>query len=193
MRAFLDRFALWVNRMLDRLPSGVRTVARQFTQVGIVGLAGFVIDVGIFNLLRWLVPGWGPILPKILSTALAIVANWLGNRYWTFRGERRKEVVREGVEFLVVSAFGALIPLACLAVSHYLLGFRSQLADNISANVIGLVLGTVFRFTFYRLWVFHPDRGTPVPSSGDAVTVGAAPPSSGDAPLDPPAAHRPDR
>ncbi|MSW42688.1 MAG: GtrA family protein, partial [Actinobacteria bacterium] len=30
----------------------------------------------------------------------------------------------------------------------------SPLADNVSANVIGLGLGTIFRFWSYRRWVF---------------------------------------
>jgi putative flippase GtrA len=51
-----------------------------------------------------------------------------------------------------------LIGLACLAVSHYVLGLTSPLADNVSSNVVGLALGTTFRFTLYRAWVFHPAR-----------------------------------
>ena len=182
-----------VDRIFARLPGSMRTIARQFTQVGLVGLIGLVIDVGVFNLLRWLVPELGPIWPKVISTALAIIANWIGNRYWTFHDERRREVVREGAEFVLVSALGALIPLACLWVSHYVLGFTSQLADNISANVIGLVLGTLFRFTFYRLWVFHPERGTRPAGDDRELTPAAARPSSpGDTP-DRLAAPRPDR
>ena len=38
------------------------------------------------------------------------------------------------------------------------LGFTSLLADNISANVVGLVLGTAFRFLMYRYWVFGSTR-----------------------------------
>lgn len=181
MRAFLDRIAAAVNARLGRLPVGIRTIARQFTQVGIVGLGGLVIDVGVFNLLRWWYPEWGPIWPKVISMALAIVANWIGNRYWTFRDERRRELVREGAEFVLVSAVGALIPLACLWLSHYVLGYTSQLADNVSANVIGLVLGTLFRFVCYRVWVFHPDRGTPLQRHRDEeITPAAARPSSPD-------------
>jgi len=159
--------------LIARVPRSIRVLARQFMQVGLVGLGGFVIDVGVFNLLRWTMPGLGPIIPKIISTGLAIAANWLGNRYWTFRRERRQEVVREGAEFLVVSLIGALIPLACLGISHYVLGHTSQLADNISANVIGLILGTAFRFTCYRLWVFNPRRGE-AEDAREPLTVGAA-------------------
>jgi len=180
VRVFLDRMAASVDRIFARLPGSMRTIARQFTQVGLVGLIGLVIDVGVFNLLRWLVPELGPIWPKVISTALAIIAN------------RRREVVREGAEFVLVSALGALIPLACLWVSHYVLGFTSQLADNISANVIGLVLGTLFRFTFYRLWVFHPERGTRPADDRELTPAAARPSSPGETP-DRLAAPRPDR
>ena len=46
-------------------------------------------------------------------------------------------------------------------VSHDVLGYTSRLADNISANVVGLALGAVFRFWTYRKFVF---RRTEAPS-----------------------------
>ena len=116
--------------------------------------------------------GAGPVWAKVISTTLAIIVNWIGNRYWTFGNERRPQVWREGIEFGLVSVGGMLIGLLCLWISHYLLGYTSLLADNISSNVIGLALGTAFRFVFYRLWVFNPKRSAvdePVSlrSSGD--------------------------
>jgi putative flippase GtrA len=142
---------------------------------------GFVIDVGVFNLLRatLLEPSViheGPFIAKVISTSLAIGANYLGNRYWTFGATKRTQVVREGVEFVVVSVGGMLITLACLWISHYALGFTSVLADNIAGNVIGLGLGTVFRFAFYRSWVFHPSRSMPLrPAESPVVPASGAP------------------
>ncbi|HTC70349.1 MAG TPA: GtrA family protein, partial [Acidothermaceae bacterium] len=43
---------------------------------------------------------------------------------------------------------------ACLAISEYGLHQHSSLAKNISANGIGLVLATSFRWWAYRRWVF---------------------------------------
>jgi hypothetical protein len=97
----------------------------------------------------------------VISTALAIIANWIGNRYWTFGRERRPQMVREGIDFVLVSLGGMAIGLGCLWVSHYLLGYTSLLADNISTNVIGLALGTAFRFWLYRVWVFSPKHTRP--------------------------------
>jgi putative flippase GtrA len=139
----------------------MRALVTQLTRFGLVGLVGLGVDVGVFNLLLLTVlrpdaVHEGPIMAKIISTSLAIVANWMGNRHWTFRGDRRHHWLREGIEFTIVSIGGMAISLFCLWISHYALGFTSLLADNIATNGIGLVLGTAFRFTFYRLWVFRP-------------------------------------
>lgn len=158
----------------------MRALIAQFARFGVVGLGGLVVDVAVFNLLRVTVLSpeaihEGPVIAKIISTSLAIIANWLGNRYWTFGARRRPHVLREGLEFALVSIGGMIIGLACLWISHYVLGFTSLLADNIATNVVGLALGTAFRFTFYRLWVFRAmepaDEMVPVGTSTPAPTT----------------------
>jgi putative flippase GtrA len=159
----------------------MRLFVTQLARFGVVGLIGLVIDVSVFNVLRatLLEPSViheGPFIAKFISTSLAIGANYLGNRYWTFGATRRSQVVREGLEFVLVSLGGMAITLACLWVSHYALGFTSVLADNISGNVIGLGLGTAFRFGFYRYWVFHPNRERPLrPAESPVSPAGLSP------------------
>lgn len=143
--------------------SKLRTLMMEFVRFGMVGGLGFIVDLAVFNLLvvTVLSPAHlheGPILAKLISACLAILVNWLGNRYWTFRHRRRADMLRESVEFFIVSVIGTGIGLGCLWVSHYLLGFTSLLADNISGNVIGLALGSLFRFVLYRVWVFGEHR-----------------------------------
>ncbi|MGO4691557.1 GtrA family protein [Glaciibacter sp. 2TAF33] len=135
----------------------------QVAKFGAVGLVGFAVDVTVFNLLRTTVfdphlVHAGPIYAKVVSTVLAILANWVGNRYWTFSRDRQSQTLREGIEFFAVSLAGMGIGLLCLWFTHYVLGHTSVLADNISSNVIGLALGAVFRFVLYRYWVFAPSR-----------------------------------
>ena len=100
---------------------------------------------------------------------------WLGNRYLTFRRERSPHALREAALFAVANLVGLLIAAGCLFVSHYVLGFTSQLADNISGNGIGLALGTAFRFAAYRWLIFSPrsriphrTRPTPHPAHSTA-------------------------
>jgi putative flippase GtrA len=145
-----------------------------------VGLVGVVVDVGIFNLLRLTVLApeiihEGPVIAKVISTSIAIVTNWIGNRYWTFGSMRRSHVLREGLEFALVSVGGMGIALLCLWVSHYLLGFTSALADNIATNVVGLALGTAFRFTFYRIWVFRPELDAKAAGEAESVSPVGSP------------------
>ncbi len=156
-------------------------LAAQLGKFGAVGLVGFAVDVTVFNILRTtmfdpeLVHA-GPIYAKIISTVLAILVNWIGNRYWTFGANRQSQTLREGIEFFAVSLAGMGIGLACLWFSHYVLGFTSVVADNISSNVIGLGLGAIFRFALYRYWVFSPNRGRTVgvgvaQGGGEAIAV----------------------
>jgi len=147
----------------------MRAMTGQFARFVSVGAVGMVVDLALFNLLRLTVLSpeavhEGPILAKLISTAVAILVNWIGNRLWTFREHRGRQLLREGLEFALVSLGGMAIALACLWVSHYALGFTSPLADNIASNVVGLGLGTLFRFTFYKLWVFSPHRGDTAPA-----------------------------
>lgn len=143
----------------------------QLGKFGVVGLIALVVDVGGFNLVRFaggrgLLYEW-PIAAKLLSASAATVVSWLGNRYWTFRHQRRSDAKREFVLFVVMCVIGTALALICLAVSHYVLRFTSPLADNISANVIGLALGTAFRFWAYRTHVFRepalPSRSQDAP------------------------------
>lgn len=139
------------------------TIARlgEMVRFGSVGLVAFVVDVGLFNLLRF---GPGALLAdqvlsaKVVSVAVAVLVAWLGNRYWTFPARRSTGGAgSHGAElgrFIVANLIGMAIAVGCLAVSHYLLGFTSPLADNIAANGVGLVLGTLFRYLAYRHWVF---------------------------------------
>lgn len=151
-------------------------LSRQAATFAAVGGAGFLLDVGVFNLLTATVLSsqveGGAIMAKAISTTLAIIANWIGNRTFTFGGTRRPDVVREAVEFALVSLAGGAIAIGCLGVSHYVLGFTTRFADNIAANVVGLALGAVFRFVVYRSWVFSAERAPaePVPSVIEPVS-----------------------
>ncbi|KAB1650469.1 GtrA family protein [Pseudoclavibacter endophyticus] len=147
-------------------------LVRQLGKFGLVGGVGFVIDISLYNVLvlTVLAPASiavGPLLAKTVSTLVAITTNWIGNRLWTFRQHRRRgDSAREGAEFFAVSLAGLVIGLVPLWVSHYLLGWNSLLADNI-ANVIGLGIGSIFRFALYRFWVFSPSRRRSRESPGD--------------------------
>lgn len=149
-------------------------VWREVAKFGMVGLMAFVIDVGLFNVLRFAGPdGEGvlfgkPLTAKMISVVLAITFSYFANRHWTYADRARTSFGREYVMFFAVNGVAMLIALGTLWTSHYALGLTSPLADNISANVVGLVLGTMFRFWAYRTYVF------PVEDSAEAESESLA-------------------
>ena len=146
-------------------------LVRELLKFGVVGGVAFVVDVGLFNLLLHLTEK--PLTSKAVSVIVATTVSYAGNRNWTFRRRSRSTVRREYSLFFFLNGVGLAIALACLAISHYLLDFTSRLSDNIAANVIGLGLGTAFRFWSYRRWVFPellPPAAAPTPTSSAADT-----------------------
>lgn len=143
-------------------------LVRELMKFGVVGGLAFVVDVGVFNLIHVATDGDKPLTAKTVSVVLATTVAYFGNRHWTFRHRGRSGLRREYLLFFLLNGVGLLIALACLAVSHYVLGFTGRVADNIAANVVGLALGTLFRFWSYRRWVFPavlPEAAAgPIPS-----------------------------
>lgn len=134
-------------------------LSREAIKYLFVGAAGYVIDTSLFNYFSLFVDfGAGeanPIVNKTISAVVAITFTYLANSRWTFRRRKgRPEGVKRVLLYGAVNAAGLGLTLLPLAISRYLLGFDSLLADNISANIIGTGLALVFRFVANRLWVF---------------------------------------
>jgi putative flippase GtrA len=136
-----------IRGIYDRLKAEV-------AKFGAIGLIAYVIDVGIFNLLLHNSLSGKPLTAKTISAIVATTFAYFGNRFWTFKSRARTSYRREYLLFVLLNGIGMGIQLTCLAMSHYLFGFTSTLADNISGNGFGLILGTLFRFWSYRKWVF---------------------------------------
>ncbi|GAA4712527.1 GtrA family protein [Nocardioides conyzicola] len=95
-----------------------------------------------------------PLAAYVLVNVLAGAVAYVGMRLWAFGQRETADPMESLVRFFVLGAATMLIPVACLAVSRYVLGLSGALADNISANVIGLGLSTVARFFAFRRYVF---------------------------------------
>ena len=151
-----------MSGLIDRAREAVGVLYREALKFGVVGAVAFVVDIGLFNLLctdLWPFSGPAPLdghekIAKVVSVAVATLVAWLGNRHWSFRHRRQAAAHRELLLFAVMNVAGMLIAIACLTISHDLLGFTSTLADNLSGNIIGTGLATLFRFWAYRKYVF---------------------------------------
>ncbi|GGL08544.1 GtrA family protein [Mangrovihabitans endophyticus] len=131
---------------------------REVSKFGTVGGLAFAIDFLVFNALLKL--GAETLVAKTTSTVIATTIAFVGNRFWTWRHRAHHHMGRQYTMFFLLNAIGLGIALACLAISHYGLGhfwpvLQSQLADNISGQLIGSAFGTLFRFWSYRRFVFR--------------------------------------
>ncbi len=124
------------------------------------GALGLAVDIGGYNALVFLGgDGWlgdQPLVAKAISLVAGTTVAYFGNRYWTYRDRPRAGFAREYSLYMALSSVALVIALACLAVSRYVLGLTNPVADNISANGVGLALGSLFRFLSYRRYVFPP-------------------------------------
>ena len=142
-----------VARLIDSARGAMDVIYREMIKFGVVGLLAFIIDIGLANLLWHTVLSDKVTTAKIISGIVATLFAWVGNRQWTFRHRRSRPAHHEVPLFFGVNGVALLISAVTLYVSHYGLGYVSILADNV-ATIIGIGLGTLFRFWAYRKFVF---------------------------------------
>ncbi|MGF7234262.1 MAG: GtrA family protein [Frankia sp.] len=154
----------------------LRRKAARFHEVAKFGTVGglcYIIDVVVFNVCHGVLHT-GPLTAKTISTVVAGSCAYVGNRHWSFTHRARTGVRREYSLFIVLNGIGLGIALACLGFSKYVLGMDSTLAVNISGNVIGTGLATIFRFWAYKRFVFlHHDHPKVVGAVAAAAEVSA--------------------
>jgi putative flippase GtrA len=119
----------------------------------VVGLVAYAVDVAVFNVML-LGVGTGPLWAKVVSSVFAITVAFTGSRWFTWRHRPAGHTGRQYALFFLFSVLAVGIQLGCLVVSHDLLGLTGAVADNISGNVIGMALATLFRFHTFRRYVF---------------------------------------
>ena len=99
-----------------------------------------------------------PLTAYAIANFVGMLVSYRGSRSWAFRHREPVGPAGGRVSYFVINTVTMGIPLLCLAFSRYVLDLESALADNISANVIGLGLGTAARFVAFRRFVFLNPR-----------------------------------
>lgn len=174
----------FADATIARLPRPVRALAEQHHELikfAIVGATTFVIDSVIFYTLKLTILEPKPVTAKVISGIVAVIASYILNREWSFRDRGGRERHHEALLFFGVSGVGVVMSMAPLWVSSYVLGLRvpsvsltvENIADFISAYVIGNLLQMAFRFWALRRWVF-PDELASDPDKAleSALTAG---------------------
>ena len=160
----------FADATIARLPRVIRPFADQHHELikfAIVGATTFVIDSVIFYTLKLTILEPKPVTAKVISGIIAVIASYILNREWSFRDRGGHERHHEALLFFGVSAVGVVLSMAPLYFSSYVLELRvpavtltvENIADFISAYVIGNLLQMGFRFWALRRWVFPNELG----------------------------------
>ncbi|MHA6758465.1 class F sortase [Streptacidiphilus sp. PAMC 29251] len=143
----------------------VRCLLPEVLGFAVAGALAYGTDLLVFASLR-ISYGWNPVGAKIVSATAACLVAYLGNRLGPYRHRTHRGGARTAVLFCALQLVAALVQVACLLTSHYVLGFTSARADIWAGSVIGMVLATALRFWGTRSLVFRsgpPSTERPAP------------------------------
>ena len=158
----------FADATIARLPRPIRPFAERHHELikfAIVGATTFIIDSAIFYTLKLTILEPKPVTAKVIAGVVAVIASYILNREWSFRDRGGRERHHEALLFFAISGVGVVLSMAPLWVSSYMLGLRvpnvsltvENVADFVSAYIIGNLLQMAFRFWAFRRWVF-PDQ-----------------------------------
>lgn len=121
----------------------------ELARFGAVGSCAWLMSGAVVSLLRGQA-GVGSLASAVGAAVFATVVSFAGNRYWTFRHREHTTVGREGGRYLILSAAGLVIQVACFQFTAHLLGLPAD-----GALVLGVGLSFFFRFWSCRAWVWQ--------------------------------------
>lgn len=168
-----------VDSVLLRIPRRYRAVAvrhRELLKFALVGGCTFVVDTIVFVTLKTTVLEPKPVTAKVVAVLVATIVSYVLNREWSFRTRGGRERHHEAALFFLVSGVAVGIYSAPLWVSRYVLDLQvpnvsllvQEVADLVSGQVVGTLLGMAFRWWALRRYVFPDDNGhPPAPFDGD--------------------------
>jgi len=135
----------------------------RFIKFAVVGIIGSVIDFGVFNLLT-IVSGWSSTYSNMTSFTLAVINNFLLNRFWTFPDSKETPFMKQLAQFAIVSGLGLAIRVPLFKLMESLLiPLAADLVPNVlTPTIVGhnaalaFVIGVVMLWNYFvnRFWTF---------------------------------------
>src|ERR1700761_5647703 len=165
-----SRLVSFADATIARLPGVIQPYPQRHHELikfAIVGGTTFVIDSAIFYTLNLPFPEPKPVTAKVIAGIVAVIASYVLNREWSFRDRGGRERHHEALLVFAFSGVGVLLSMAPLWISSYVLALRvptvsltaENVADFISAYIVGNLLQMAFRFWAFRRWVFPDESG----------------------------------
>ncbi len=159
-----------VETVLSRTPEPLRSVLikhRELLKFAIVGGTTFLVDNGVWYLLKLTVLEQKPTTAKAIAIIVATIVSYILNREWSFRTRGGRERHHEAALFFVISGMAVVVNLIPLYTSRYIFDlevphvtrFVQEFADFTSGSIVGMLLAMFFRFWGFKKWVFPDELG----------------------------------
>lgn len=132
---------------------------KRFVRFGIVGIIGSVIDFGFLNLFT-IVFKMPYVLSSVFSFSLAVINNFILNRFWTFASSKKDPLLGQLVQFGIVSVIGLLIRTPLLAwLEKVLVPLAGKLTPNLlTPTIVGHNVGLAIGIGVVMLWNYFANR-----------------------------------
>ena len=132
----------------------------RFLKFSFVGVTGTIVDFGFMNLLS-LVFKVSLVWAQGISFALAVLNNFLWNRYWTYPESKSKAIPKQLVQFVIINIIGImirtpLVPWLDRQLFNFLLNINLDLP--LRNNVISQNLALAIAILIIIFWNYFANR-----------------------------------
>ena len=161
------------RKLASELNTTWRILVKELSAFGVVGFINLFVDIGLFNVLHGGL-GLGPTTSTVLSTGVATTCAYFMNRHWSFSHRARSGLAREYTLFFGLNGIALLMGIAVLDFTYYILDRTDPTSYNL-AKILGIGIGTIFRFWAYKRWVFlAPDTAAELADEDQPATTPAS-------------------
>jgi len=122
-----------------------------FIKYSIVGTSGAIVDLTALYLLVELA-GINVYVAAVFSFILAVINNFLLNKFWTFN-DKNPNYSKQFIKFLSVSIFGLMLTLSFMYLFIDVVGIWYMLAKAITTLIV-----LFWNYTLNRFWTFKIAR-----------------------------------
>jgi putative flippase GtrA len=129
----------------------------RFFRFAIVGAIGALVDFSIFNLLAVIFPEGKNLVFQSISFTVAVISNFLWNRYWTYPDSRSKHFTRQLTQFFVVNTIGLIIRTFIYSGFEFLFLklFTTMTSIPLTPEVISKNFALAGAIGIVRIWTYN--------------------------------------
>ena len=136
----------------------------RFLKFSFVGITGTIVDFGVMNLMS-LVFHLPLLWAQAISFTIAVVNNFLWNRYWTYPDSRSKRAPQQLIQFVLINLVGILVRTPLISWLNNLVlnalnntGIRLPLENFVvsqnTALAVSILIILFWNFFANRYWTY---------------------------------------